>query len=118
MAYTLETIEEAYDELELEDSFLLEEDDDHQIWLDGPFIRIEALQVDIYPGQYLVFDEEEGEYMPDFSIYVFMKIGTKQVVYDEGYTSFGAAVHNFIRRNSDYQRLDITKLQYELHVES
>jgi hypothetical protein len=35
--YTFDTIEEAYDELELEDGFLLAENTDHQIWLDGPF---------------------------------------------------------------------------------
>ena len=54
--------------------------------------------------------------MPDFSIYVFMKLGTKEVVYDEGYTSFGAAVNNYSRRNTKYQELDVTKLQYELHA--
>ena len=53
MFYTIDTIEEAYDELELEEGFLLEKDGDHQIWLDGPFIRVPALNIDIYPGQYL-----------------------------------------------------------------
>lgn len=40
MTYTLDTIEEAYDELELEEGFLLEEDEDHQIWLDGPLFAL------------------------------------------------------------------------------
>lgn len=112
MKYTLDTIEEAYDDLDLTDSFLLEEDSDHQIWLDGAFIRIEQLEIDIYPGQYLVFDEEEQEYMPDFTIYVFMKRGTKEVVYDEGYTSFSAAVHNYSRMENE--QIDVNKLVYEL----
>ena len=100
----------------LEEGFLLEEDEDHQIWLDGPFIRVPALNIDIYPGQYLQYDEDEQEFMPDFSIYVFMKLGTKEVVYDEGYTSFGAAVHNYSRRNIEHQELNVTTLQYELHA--
>lgn len=116
MNYTIDTVEEGYDELELEEGFLLEKDEDHQIWLDGPFIRVPALNIDIYPGQYLQYDEDEDEFMPDFSIYVFMKLGTKEVVYDEGYTSFGAAVHNYSRRNIKYQELEVTKLQYELHA--
>ena len=42
MNYTIDTVEEAYDELELKVGFLLEKDEDHQIWLDGPFIRVPA----------------------------------------------------------------------------
>ena len=115
MNYTIDTVEEAYDELELEEGFLLEEDEDHQIWLDGPFIRVPALNIDIYPGQYLQYDEDEQEFMPDFSIYVFMKLGTKEVVYDEGYTSFGAAVHNYSRMHAEYEQINVSELQFELH---
>lgn len=115
MIYNLETVEEAYDELEPEDGFLLEEDEDHQIWLDSSFIRVLELDIDIYPGQYLQYDESENDYYADFSIYVFMKMSTKDVVYDEGYTSFGAAVHNYSQMNDKYNELNVNELKYELH---
>lgn len=70
------------------------------------------LNVDIYPGQYLVFDENEGAFMPDFLINVFMKLGTKEVVYDEGYTSFGAAVHNYSRIENE--QIVVNKLIFKL----
>lgn len=109
MIYNLEAIEEAYHELELEDGFMLEEDEDHQIWLDGPFFRVPALIIDIYPGQYLQYDEDEEEFMPDFLIYVFMKLGTKEGVYDEGYTSFGAAVHNYSIMHAELNKLNVNE---------
>ena len=115
MNYTIDTVEEAYDELEMEEGFLLEEDEDHQIWLDGPFIRVPALNIDIYPGQYLQYDEDEEDFFPDFSIYIFMKLGTKEVAYDEGYTSFSAAVHNYSRMSAGNSDLNINELQFELH---
>ena len=95
--YTLDEAEEQLDEL-LPDNVLWEDYETHQIWLDGPCIRIPELNVDIYPGVYCQFDEEENEFVPDFSIYVFMELGTKEYVYDEGYTSLGAAIHNYANR--------------------
>lgn len=67
--------------------------------LDWPFIRVPALAIDIYPGQYLLYDEEDNDYYADFVIYVFMKLVTKEIVYDEGYTSFGTDVHNYCHMN-------------------
>lgn len=96
--------------------FLLEEDADHQIWLDGPFIRVPQLKIDVYTGQYLVFDEDEEDYMPDFSIYVFMKLGTKEVVYDEGNSNLGAALNNYSRRYKEFENVQISQLALELHI--
>lgn len=42
-----------------------------------------------------------------------MKLGTKEVVYDEGYTSFGAAVHNYGRMQNE--QVDVNKFVYELY---
>lgn len=99
--YTLENAEEIYDNADIfSGGIILEEDEEHQIILDGPYIRIAELGIDIYPGQYLNYDEEEDEYFPDFTIYVFMDEGSFDVVYDEGYTSLFAAVHNFTRRQN------------------
>lgn len=98
-SFTLENVEEAFEEIEIEDSFLLEEDETHQIWLDTTFIRVHELNIDIYFGQYLNYDEDEQDYYPDFSIYVFKELGSNTVLYDEGYSSFHADVHNFTRAN-------------------
>lgn len=108
----METIEDAYDAIDFVEGFLLEEDEEHQIWLDGPYIRVPVLDIDIYPGQYLQYDEEEQAYLSDFTIFVFMKLGTKEVLYDEGYTSLEAAIHNYRRINN---RLDDTELIFEIH---
>lgn len=92
-----DTLWEMYEELESDNYFLLEETEDHQIWLDGPFIRVKEMNIDIYPGQYLQYDETEEDYLPDFAIYVFMEQNTRNVLYDEGYTSFEAAIYNYAR---------------------
>ena len=47
MNYTIDTVEEAYDELELEEGFLLEEDENHQISLDWAIICVSELEVAI-----------------------------------------------------------------------
>ena len=44
-----------------------------------------------------------------------MKLGTKEVVYDEGYTSFGATVHNYSRMLAENIELNVNELQFELH---
>lgn len=41
-----------------------------------------------------------------------MKLGTKEVVYDEGYTSFGAAVHNYSRIENE--QIVVNKLIFKL----
>lgn len=105
-----EMLEEFY-ELDVDDNFLLEETEDHQIWLDGPFIRILDLDVDVYMGQYLVHREDDI-YEADFEIYVFMKLGTREVVYDEGYSSLQSAIHNYC--NLIGEKTDLEKMYLEL----
>ncbi|WP_341323469.1 hypothetical protein NSQ62_08320 [Solibacillus sp. FSL H8-0523] len=106
--YTLENIEDALSDVLCEnniDVILLEDELDHQIWLDGACIRIPELEIDIYSGAYYHFSEEEQEYNADFTIYVFMDLGTRDVIYDEGYTSLGAAVNNFLRGEYNSEKL-------------
>lgn len=110
--YTLEIAEEIYDNADFySGGIILEEDEDHQIILDGPFIRIAELGIDIYPGLYSNYDEEEKEYLPDFTIYLFMDEGSFDVVYDEGYTSLFAAVHNFMRRQGNENSVNLLKCE-------
>lgn len=97
MVDTLMSIEDRYCELELDDASLLERTSNYEIWLDGPFIRIKELNVDIYPGVYCQYDELEDAYVPDFTIHVFRKIGTKEIVYDEGYSNIYAAINNYAK---------------------
>lgn len=113
MSYTIDPVEEAYDELKLEEIFLLEEVKDHQVWLDGSFIRVTSLNIDIYPRKYLQYDKEE--YLTDFLIYLFIKLGTKEVVYDEDYTSFSAVLHNYNRMYQQYEKVYINELDYLLY---
>lgn len=44
-----------------------------------------------------------------------MKLGTNEVVYDEGYTSFGAAVHNYSKMHVEHENIKIDELKFELH---
>lgn len=42
-----------------------------------------------------------------------MKLGTKKVVYDEGYTSFGATVHNYSRLQNE--QIEVIEFLCKLH---
>ena len=98
--YTLDEVDEVMDDvIGFSDPILWEDYDTHQIWLDGPCIRIPELEIDIYSGVYCYYDEEENEYIGDFTIYVFMEMETMEYLYDEGYTSIEAAIHNYAHRN-------------------
>ncbi|MBF4500218.1 hypothetical protein IRY55_02485 [Savagea sp. SN6] len=96
------------------DSFLFEESEQHQILLGSNFIRVPELEVDIYQGSYLIFNEEEGEFYDDFSIFVFMETGTKKAVYDEGYTGLTGAITNYCHAKSKKVNFDNLKVIYNI----
>ena len=76
---------------------VIEQSKEHRTCVDGPFLRIAALGVDVHPGTVDNFDEDEQDYIPDFTNYTFTDLGTTEVVYSEGYSSLGAALHNYSR---------------------
>ena len=97
MNCTLMSIEDIYCSLELDEAFLLEATCHYEIWLDGPFIRIQELDVDIYPGVYCQYDETDDDFIPDFTIHIFKRLGTNEVVYDEGCSTLYCAINNYIQ---------------------
>ena len=79
-----EEVAEAMEELLDVTSELVEEDTgEYRIIREGWWIEIPELNLCLHEGMYLNFDEEEQEYLPDFSIMIIRETGQEGWLYFE-----------------------------------
>lgn len=113
MFQTLEELEEACCELDLELYPLLwEETAEYQLVLEGYRIHIPQLDVDIYPSLWLNYQEDEKDFVLDYDMFLFFPTGSNEYIYSEGYSSLYSAVNNFLHTlKTD---VNVNDLTYEL----
>lgn len=73
-----------------------------KIIVDGSFIYIKELGVNIHSALCCNYDEAEQEYVPDHSLYIFFDAIKNDLIYDEGVTCLEAAISNFSGFDMEY----------------
>ena len=71
-----------------------QDDDECQLWESPNYIHVPGLGVKIHDFM-CCNKNEDGEYDADWSGWTFRDDKTNEILYDEGYSSFYAAIHNF-----------------------
>lgn len=74
---------------------LADSGEDFQIWLSEAHVRIPGRGMSVH--EYIYYSGGDGaEFIPDFSGWVFLDSITREVLYDEGYSTFYAAICNYL----------------------
>lgn len=85
---------------------LIQEDEECQLWQSPNYIHVPELGVKIH--DFVCCNRnDDGEYDEDWSGWIFRDDKTNEIMYDEGYSSFYAAVYNFSKRCIDEFICDI-----------
>ena len=113
LTYSLDMAEEVLlENIDEVDSTLLEEEaESHQIWTNNAYIRIKEISVDIYEGDYCRYDEEDDNYMADFTIYIFKEMGTLPLFIVKDIVAYMAAVTNYCTQNDIEIKIDELKCE-------
>ena len=57
---------------------IMESEDDYQIVISGWWVHIPELNINLHEGVFCNYDEEEKEYLPDFSLTVIMEADSEK----------------------------------------
>lgn len=57
---------------------IMESEDDYQIVISGWWVHIPELNINLHEGVFCNYDEDEKEYLPDFSLTVIMEADTEK----------------------------------------
>lgn len=83
----LSEIEDVAAEMEellyVKNEIIQEEEKEYQISREGWWVEIPSLSLCLHEGVFLVYDEEEQEYLPDFSITIIRETGQEGWLYFE-----------------------------------
>lgn len=83
----------------------MEGKEDYQIVISGWWVQIPELGIQLYEGTYCNFDENEQEYMPDFSITVIKEEGEADWIYYEQ-EGFLITLSNWLHGREEIERLE------------
>ncbi len=57
---------------------VMESEDDYQLVISGWWVHIPELGLNLHEGIFCSYDEQEGEYLPDFAVTVIKEVGQGQ----------------------------------------
>lgn len=79
------------------ESFLYEEDEEHQVWLDKNHLILLRLGLEIHSGVWYekYEDDAEANFEPDFDFYMFFDATTKEYLYMEQGSTLITCIHNY-----------------------
>lgn len=91
---------------------LFEEDKDHRIYMSKGFIDIKELNAKVHEVIYCIrsnedYINEEPVYEADYTGFMFFNSESNEFLYEEGYTSFEAALSNIFKRETNTLLCDI-----------
>lgn len=113
MYNTIEQLEEACSVLDLDiDTLVWERTPEQQVTLEGYRIHIPQLNIDIYPALAFTFDDDEGDYLLDYDLFLFFPSGSNDYVYSEGYSTLYSAINNFLHTLD--KDVTVNDLTYEI----
>lgn len=112
MIYRLGEVEEAISEMELFDvpDDIMESDENHQIVISGWKVIIPELGLALHEGVFCCFDENEQEYLPDFSVTIIKEIAEGEIkegdwlYYEQD--DFVITLANYLHDKMDINRIE------------
>lgn len=85
----LETIES------IGDFFVLDEDEEHREVVEGDYVYIPKLGINIHVAYWEYREDKDNEFETDFDYYVFFCAATNEYIYSEQGSAFVVCIHNF-----------------------